>query len=71
LTDVIMPRMTGKELAGALQPRRPEMRVLFMSGYTDDVISRHGVLDAGVNFIPKPFSPDVLAARVQEVLDAN
>ena len=69
LTDVVMPRMSGKELAEALEAKRPETRVLFMSGYTDDFIGHHGVLDPGIELIQKPFSPEAIARRVRVVLD--
>src|SRR6185369_8776465 len=71
LTDVVMPGMSGNEMSKRLLQRRPELPVLFMSGYTDDAIVQHGVLEAGINFIQKPFSPDALALKVREVLDAQ
>jgi PAS domain S-box-containing protein len=69
LTDVVMPGMDGAELARRLVVRHPKMKVLFTSGYTDDAISRHGVLDAGVSFIGKPYTPSALAKKVREILD--
>lgn len=69
LTDVVMPGMNGAELARQLVVRHPEMQVLFTSGYTDDAISRHGILDEGVSFIGKPYTPERLARKVREVLD--
>ncbi len=68
MTDVIMPGMNGRELAAQLAPLHPEMRQLFMSGYTANVIAHHGVLDEDVHFIQKPFSLKELAAKVREVL---
>ena len=68
LTDVVMPHMTGKELAGRLKPLRPEMRVLYMSGYAADVIVRRELLESGASYLAKPFAPDALAAKVREVL---
>ncbi|MBN2079349.1 MAG: PAS domain S-box protein [Spirochaetes bacterium] len=69
LTDVIMPEMNGRELRNRIVESRPELRCLYMSGYTADVIAGHGMLEEGTQFIPKPFSLQELAARVREVLD--
>ncbi len=68
ITDVVMPEMNGHELAETLQARFPKLKVLFMSGYTANVIADRGVLDAGVNFLQKPFSNRELAAKVHEIL---
>jgi FixJ family two-component response regulator len=69
ITDVIMPGMNGKELADYLQPLQPQLKSLFMSGYTAEVIAAHGVLDQGVHFIQKPFTFPDLAAKIRQVLD--
>jgi two-component system cell cycle sensor histidine kinase/response regulator CckA len=68
LTDVVLPGMNGKELSERLKELRPNLKVLFVSGYTSDVITHRGVLNRGVAFLPKPFSPDELAAKVRNVL---
>jgi FixJ family two-component response regulator len=71
ITDVIMPEMNGKELTHALQSLNPEIKSIFMSGYTADIISQHGVLEEGVNFIQKPFSLPDLSHKVRDVLDSK
>jgi signal transduction histidine kinase/CheY-like chemotaxis protein len=71
LTDAIMARMSGRELAESLRQSRPDMEVVFMSGYSDDAIVRHGVLDATAHFLRKPFSPQALLQMVREVLAAR
>ncbi len=69
ITDVVMPGMNGRELAEQLRVIRPNLKRLYMSGYTADLIAHHGILDEGVNFIQKPFGIDDLAAKVRQVLD--
>ena len=70
LTDVVMPGMGGREVAARVCALRPDLKVLFMSGYTDDAVVRHGRLEPGAAFLQKPFTPQVLAAKVRELLDA-
>jgi len=69
LTDVVMPGISGRELAKRLTGLYPNLRVLYMSGYTYNVIAQDGTLEEGISFLQKPFTPHVLAQRVREVLD--
>jgi len=69
LTDVVMPHMSGREVAEAMATSRPETKVLYLSGYTDHVVVDRGVLSAGARFLQKPFSPEALARKIREVLD--
>jgi DNA-binding NtrC family response regulator len=71
MTDVIMPGMNGRDLAKSLLALHPQLKRLFMSGYTSDVIAHHGVLNEELHFIQKPFSMQNLATKVREVLDCR
>ena len=71
VTDVVMPRLSGRSSPSRLAPRRPAMKVLYMSGYTDDAIVRHGVIESSTPFLQKPFTPATLAMKVREVLNAS
>ncbi len=71
ITDVMMPQMNGQEMAEMLTKARREMRVLFVSGYTDEAISKFGVLREGLHFLRKPYTPATLLSKVREILDAD
>ena len=71
ITDVIMPLMGGKVLSECLKGTDPNLKILFTSGYTDDAITHHGVLEAGVEFLPKPYTPAALVRKVRELLDGG
>jgi two-component system, cell cycle sensor histidine kinase and response regulator CckA len=71
VTDIVMPGMTGREVADELRRRQAELRVLFVSGYTQDAIAQRGVLETGIEFLPKPFAASSLLARIRQVLDTR
>jgi len=69
ITDVVMPKMGGQEVAKLLKQHYPHIKVIYMSGYTDSTIANHGILETGLNFVQKPFTPEVLAGKVREILN--
>ena len=71
LTDVVMPGINGRQLYSKVSEKIPDIKVVYMSGYADDVIAHHGVLDEGIHFIQKPFSIDALTIKVREVIDKS
>jgi CheY-like chemotaxis protein len=71
LTDVVMPGVSGRELADHLVKLRPNIKVLYASGYTEDAIIHHGILEPGIAYLQKPFTRDALALKVREVLDGR
>ena len=71
LTDVVMPGINGRQLYSEIAKNFPDMKVIYMSGYADDVIAHHGVLDDGIHFLQKPFSIDALTTKVRDVIDTT
>jgi YesN/AraC family two-component response regulator len=70
VTDVVMPNMSGAQLAAELRHTQPDIKIVFISGYTENAITQHGVLDEGVAFLAKPFSRESLARKLREILGA-
>ena len=71
VTDVVMPHMNGRDLVRRVRQMRPEMKVIYMSGYTDNLVLQGGMVEEGSDFIQKPFSSDTLAKRVRAALQQN
>jgi len=71
ITDVVMPKVSGRELAGQINAVRPDMKILYMSGYTDNAIIASGILHKEVAFLQKPFTPAALTEKVREVLESG
>ena len=71
ITDMVMPGMNGRDLAERLTPLRPEMKILYMSGYANDAIMQHGVLDSGSAMLQKPFTSKALANKVRQVIEGT
>jgi len=71
VVDVVMPGMSGPEVIRQVAPLRPKMRVLYVSGYTDEAIVHHNIDESGIDFLQKPFMPDDLASKVRKVLDSR
>jgi CheY-like chemotaxis protein len=71
LTDLAMPEIGGRELAARLRESRPDLPVVFISGYTDEIVTRRGLLDSGMSFLEKPVAPEVLTRKLREVLDGR
>ncbi len=69
MTDVVLPGMSGPQMAEALARARPGLRVLYVSGYAEDAIVHHGIIDSGIDLLAKPYTPALLLARVRQVLD--
>jgi two-component system cell cycle sensor histidine kinase/response regulator CckA len=71
ITDVVMPRLSGRQLATQISSARRGLKVLYISGYTDDSVFRHGVLEGGMEFLQKPFNLKALAQKIREILDGQ
>lgn len=69
VTDIVMPEMGGREPAAVLNAKLPDLKILFMSGYTDAVVGRHGITEANTSFIQKPFTPEALVKKIRKILD--